>query len=66
MAIGESQNLQLSGEVHTLCDLRLTWAAKGKRTPYDELIPWGLTVFGAVPAAQVCSFPQDVIASDKM
>ena len=39
MAIGESQNLQLSGEVHTLCDLRLSWAAKGKRTPYDELIP---------------------------
>ena len=27
--IGESQNLQLSGEVHTLCDLRLSWAAKG-------------------------------------
>lgn len=26
---GESQNLQLSGEVHTLCDLRLSWAAKG-------------------------------------
>lgn len=22
-------NLQLSGEVHTLCDLRLSWAAKG-------------------------------------
>jgi len=26
---GESQNLQLSGEVYTLCDLRLSWAAKG-------------------------------------
>jgi hypothetical protein len=30
---GESQNLQLSGEVHTLCDLRLSWAAKGTTTP---------------------------------
>ena len=29
ITIGESQNLQLSGEVHTLCDLRLSWAAKG-------------------------------------
>ena len=30
---GESQNLQLFGEVHTLCDLRLSWAAKGTTTP---------------------------------
>jgi len=30
---GESQNLQLSSEVHTLCDLRLSWAAKGTTTP---------------------------------
>jgi len=27
ISAGESQNLQLSGEVHTLCDLRLSWAA---------------------------------------
>ena len=27
--MGESLYLQLSGEVHTLCDLRLSWAAKG-------------------------------------
>lgn len=33
IVVGESQNLQLSGEVHTLCDLRLSWAAKGTTTP---------------------------------
>ena len=33
IVVGESQNLQLFGEVRTLCDLRLSWASKGTMTP---------------------------------
>ena len=58
LVTGESRISRLSGEVHTVS---VTSDIHGPRRalwpPCTQEVPWRSTVFGAVPAARVCTLP---------